>query len=202
MTIACIACVGVWMASAPAVAGDYDCKGCAKIKSAGEGFCAHCKSGKIFGLKVSSQKLFDSLAGSSAYMEKVKSSKCSGCKDAAKTNGACEHCNVYVASGKVYKNRFAHALARGTLVDHSATKKCPGCVKAAKSGGFCSGCDVGVVADRTFKTRGLYDSAVKAFETVKAAIKDAAHCEACSTARISDGKCEHCKVAFKDGKAI
>ena len=190
------------MASAPALAGDYGCKGCAKIKTAGEGFCDGCNSGKIFGLKLTSHKLFDSLAGSSESLEKMKNSKCSGCQEAAKTSGACDHCNVFVASGKVYKNRFAHALARGTRVDHSAKTECTGCAKAVKTSGFCSGCDVGVVADRTFKTRGFYDAAVKAYETVKAAIKDSTHCEACSTARISDGKCEDCKVAFKDGKPI
>ena len=190
------------MASAPALAGDYGCKGCAKIKSTGEGFCSGCKSGKIFGLKLASQKLFDSLAGSSSSLDKVRGSKCQGCKKAAKTDGGCEHCGVYVAAGKVYTNRFAHALALGKQIDHSIKKECPGCAKAVKTSGFCSGCDVGVVADRTYKTRGFYDAAVKAYETVKAAIKDATHCEACSTARVSDCKCENCKVAFKDGKPI
>ena len=199
-TLMCVAGMGVWTAAA---FGGDDCKGCAKIKMAGQGFCADCKTGQIFGLTLTSQGLFDTLAGSSDTLAKMKDSKCPGCKEAVENNGTCEHCHNFVASGKVYKNSFAYTLARGDQIDRAAKKSCPGCAEAVKNkSGFCSACDVGIVAGRAFKTRSFYDSATKAYETVKAAVKDASHCEMCSTARLTNGTCEHCKVAFKDGKPV
>ena len=79
---------------------------------------------------------------------------------------------------------------------------CGGCAKHSSGAGFCSHCDVGFVAHRAFRSKERYDKALDAYETIKAAVKDAKHCEECATARLTDGKCEHCRVIFKYGKPV
>jgi len=199
-----LAAVAVW--TVPSLAGP-GCKGCAKIKKVGHGFCDHCGGGKIFGLKVKSRAVYDVLAGSAEMGEKVKASPCPGCKKAFKTNGTCAHCGISVVDGRVYKSHAAYMLASGKLVTpekaHKMASHCKGCAEAAKNGhGFCAECNAGMVANRMFAPKAKYEEAVKAYELVKTALKDAGHCENCAIARLTDGKCPHCKVSFKGGKAI
>ncbi len=199
LTVLSLAAVGVWVA--PTFAGP-GCPGCKAVEEKGEGFC--CGSGKIFDLKLTSKVVFDILAGDAAKVSKAKYSPCPACKEAATQGGSCEHCKLFVTDGKAYQSKAAFVLASGkpiaketadTMSDH-----CPECAKAFAKNGFCTGCDAGFVAHRMFKTQKTYDEAKQAMETVQTALKDAGHCEACAVARLTDGKCEHCSVSFKNGK--
>ena len=167
--------MGLWATAAQAGA----CKGCEPIKKTGQGFCDHCGAGKIYGVKMSSRKLYDALAGDAKALDKAKKSPCPGCKAAANKNGACEHCKIFVADGRVFHSATAQALARGKKIDVEKMK-CAGCKYAAKSSGTCEGCNVRFVADRKYSSEGFHAAAKKAFATVKAAAKDAAHCEDCA----------------------
>ena len=203
MLLTCMVAIG--SLTAATVAGGSDCtgcKGCNKVKKAGEGFC--CGKGTIFGLKVSNQAVYDLLAGTEGMAEKMKNSRCPSCREAFANNGSCEHCKVYVANGRVYKSWAAHVLASGkrTGPGESDGMGCGGCAQHSAGEGFCSHCDVGFVAHRAFRSKERYDKALDAYETVKDAVKDAKHCEKCATARLTDGKCEHCQVSFKYGKPV
>ncbi len=198
MIVICFVGVAAWTGTA--FAGD--CKGCAKIKEKGEGFCSHCGSGKIFGVKLASKKLYDALAGDEAGIKKLKESSCTGCNTAAEKDGACKHCGLFVANGRVYRTATAQALARGKPVKEEHLKSCYNCAKAAKEDGHCTACDVHFVAHRSYKSKTFHEAALKAYETIKAAVKDAAHCETCAVARVGDGTCKACKVSFKYGKPV
>lgn len=180
--------------SVPAQAGD--CKGCTKVAKKGEGFC--CGKGKIFGVELTSQKLYDALAGSKVDASKTK---CAGCKEAIKTNGECKRCNLRVADGKAYASQIAYALAKGKPVSTEKAAGCKDCSIALKANGRCTGCNVGFVAGRHFKDSSAYGTALAAYKRLVAAVKTAAHCETCAVAMIQDGQCDKCKVQYKDGKA-
>ena len=68
LTVACVVLVVGW--ALPAMAGD--CLGCKKVEKAGQGFCAACDQGKIFGVELTSQKLYDAVAGKKIDAEKLK----------------------------------------------------------------------------------------------------------------------------------
>lgn len=194
----CLVAVLAWTNTANA----GDCKGCETIKAAGEGFCDHCGGGMIYGLKVKSKKLYDALAGDGAKLAKVKESKCAGCKSAAAEDGACAHCDVFVANGKVYKSKTAQILGRSKLVSSKMLERCGGCATAAKDNGSCTGCDAHFVGNHKYKSKSFQEAALTALKTVKAAIKDAAHCENCALARVADASCKGCDVTFKNGKPV
>lgn len=185
--------VALAFAGSPAWAGD--CKGCSEVAKKGEGF--HCGHGKIFGVELTSEKLYRALVGMKVEVEKMK---CEGCKTAAKTGGTCKHCNVGLAQGKAYHSLIAHRVASGKPITAEHAAKCGGCKIAFKSNGRCSACDVGFVAGRMFSDKEVYTRAVSAYKTIVKAIGKAAKCEACAVAMVTDGKCPTCKVSFKDGK--
>ncbi len=197
VTVACLTAVAAW--SGAVYAGD--CAGCAVIKKDGQGYCDHCGSGKIYGLKVASRKLYDALAGEEGKIDDLKKSPCSGCKTAAAKSGDCAHCKVFVANDRIYHSGTARALARGERVDAHGLE-CKRCAYAAGKSGSCKACDKHFAADRSYKTASFHEAALKAYETVKQAVRDASHCENCAVARVADGTCKDCKVAFKNGKPV
>ena len=187
--------VAVVGATSPAVAGD--CKGCKAVAKKGEGF--HCGKGQIFGVKLASQKLYESLAGKEIDAANIK---CAGCKTAVETSGKCEHCKVAMANGRVYHSMVGHTLAKGMPVTAKKAAKCGGCKTAHKENGFCKHCRVGFVAGRVFAAKKVYEAATKAFETLAKAVETAPKCEVCAVAMVTDGRCDSCDVSFKDGKKI
>ena len=182
-------------AGAPAIAGE--CKGCDRIAETGEGFC--CGKGKIFGVELTSRKLFDSLGGKKFEADKIK---CPGCKLAAEKSGTCDDCKVAAAHGKFYHSMVAHALAKGKPYTAEKAAHCSECKSAYEDNGFCTGCSVGFVAGRMFKGRESYDTASEAHKTIVTAINASKKCEACAVAMVNDGTCETCKIEFKDGKKV
>lgn len=178
----------------PALAGG--CAGCSKVAKVGEGFC--CGKGKIYGVKLSSKKLYAALAGHKIDDEAIK---CAGCKAAAKSNGRCEHCGVGAADGKLFHSKPSHALAKGTVVSAAKAAHCDACLLAFKINGYCSGCDSGFVAGRMFKGKEEYKAALAAHKTLVDASAASKKCEACAVAMVTDGKCEQCNVSFKDGRS-
>ncbi len=187
---ACVLALGI--IAAPTLAGE-DCS-CKEIKKAGYGYCKDCSTGTLFGVKLSSAKLYDALAGHEVDMSKVK---CSGCKSAAKTNGTC--CGVSMANGKGYHAKASYSLALGKEVEMDKMK-CKGCKEAASNSGFCEGCGAGVIAHRMFKPRSQYDAAKSGLALITKAASS--KCEDCAVAMVKDGSCKACKVAFKDGKKV
>lgn len=151
------------------------------------------------------------LAGPKTEKEAKKDSHdCSTCKDMEKSgNGWCEHCkmgmvaHVMAKSEKLYKamkdSTFAKTLAAGMEVKASDIK-CADCKKMVEGhkDGFCKKCDGGLVMGHFFKGKEGYEKAEHAMKVMTDASK--ARCGGCATAMVSDGKCDHCKVAYKDGK--
>lgn len=179
-------------AANPALAG---CKGCDKVAKSGEGFC--CGKGKIYGVELTSKKLFKALEGHSINKSEMK---CAGCKKAAETNGKCEHCNVSITNGKAFHSNVSYVLAKGIPVSAEKAAACGGCKTAHKDNGFCTGCSVGFVAGRLFADKDSYNAAKAALTTLVKAATASTKCAACAVAMVTDGECEHCKVSFKDGK--
>ena len=184
--------VAVLGAASPAVAGG--CKGCTLVAKKGDGFC--CGKGKIYGVELTSKKLYNALAGREMATDKIR---CPGCQAAAKSSGACSHCKVAMADGKMYRSMMSHALAKGTPISEDKMG-CGGCKTAHKAGGFCDGCGMGFVASRMFKDKAVYEVASKAYKTLTIAAKAATKCVGCAVAMVTDGKCDPCNVSFKDGK--
>lgn len=189
---ACVLALGI--IAAPTLAGE-DCS-CKEIKKVGYGYCKGCSTGTLFGVKLSSAKLYDALAGHDMDMSKVK---CSGCKAAAKTNGTCDKCNVSIADGKAYHSMASYSLALGKEVKTDKIK-CKSCKEAAYNNGFCEGCSKGMVAHRMFKPRSQYDAAKNGLALITKAAS--AKCEGCAVAMVQDGTCASCKLAFKGGKKV
>lgn len=173
-----------------------DCAGCKTAMVKG-GWCEPCKEGFVSGVNIKSKKLYDALSG----MEmKPDAMKCDGCKAAAAKGGECAACHVSFAHGKAYKSKIAAKLAAGDALD-PAKVSCDGCKKVAADHGWCDACKVGLVGYHAYKDRAAYDDAAKARATLVNASSAAGKCEACAVAMVTDGKCETCKMSFKDGKA-
>ena len=188
-----VASVALFGAAVPAMAGG--CSGCAKVAKGSDGFC--CGKGKAFGVKLNSKKLYAALAGHKFDKESIK---CPGCKTAAKTNGRCEHCSVGAADGKFFHSKVSYVLAKGKPMSAEKAKHCYGCATAHKDNGYCGGCSAGFVAGRMFEGQENHKAALAAYKTLVKASKASEKCEACAVALVTDGKCAHCNVAFKDGK--
>lgn len=135
---------------------------------------------------------------------------CSTCKDMEKSgSGWCDHCkmgmvaHIMAKTEKLYKamkdSSFAKTLASGMEVKASDIK-CDGCKKMVEGhkDGFCKKCDGGLVMGHFYKGKDGFEKAEHAMKVMMDASK--ARCAGCATAMVSDGKCDHCKVAYKDGK--
>ena len=190
--LACVCGAAFLAVSSPAVVA---CPGCDQVVKDKEGFC--CGKGMAFGINLTSEKLYKTLAG--VEMDSTKM-KCGLCKKAAETDGKCAHCNVQFAKGKAYKSPVSYALAKGDPIAKEKVAKCKGCLIAHSTDKRCTACDVGFVAQRMFKGVDLYEAARVAFATLTEAAKVAQKCEACAIAMVTDGKCDKCKVSFKNGK--
>ncbi len=132
------------------------------------------------------------------------------CKDFAKSGeGWCGHCHsgmvchVDCKGEKVYKamkdSSYAKCVENGEAVKASDVK-CADCKKMcdAHKDGWCKKCSAGLVGGRVFKGKEAYDKAEHCMATLRNAGK--AKCDGCAIAMLSDGKCDHCKVSYKDGK--
>ncbi len=196
-TLSLVVIVAVLGVTTPALAGA--CPGCAAIKAKGQGFCVACDKGRMFGVDLTSKKLHDALDGRKIDTAKMK---CTGCKAAANDDSVCSHCNVGMAGGMAYHSRVAHTLAKGKAMSAGKVSGCTSCKSARKSHGFCTACDVGFVADRAFKGKKQHDAAADAHKILVKAADKAQKCEPCAVAMVTDGKCKHCKVSFKDGRKV
>ena len=173
------------------------CPGCEAVEKKGAGFC--CGKGLAFGVKLTSQKLYDSVAGEEIDADAIK---CPGCKSAHKENGKCSHCRVAMADGKMYRSEYSHTLAKGKPVSADEAGHCGGCKTAHTENGYCTGCGVGFVAGRMYKGQESFEAASAAHETLETASAMAKKCVDCAVAMVTDGECPSCKVKFKKGEKI
>lgn len=183
--------------TAPVFAGG--CKGCNKVAEKGEGFC--CGKGKVFGVELSSKKLYAALVGDKVDPATAAKCPCSDCKKALKTNGKCDKCQF--VAGKKYQSPVAYVLAKGTPISAeliaACPKRCEHCKAAFKKDGRCDKCGVGFVAGRMYDNEKDHAAALVAFKTLTKAATAANHCEQCAVALVTDGKCKACNVSFKNG---
>ncbi len=193
-----VGAVALFGATAPALAGS--CKGCDKIAKGGDGFC--CDKGKAFGVELTSQKLYDALAGTKVDAAMAEKCPCPECRKAIKTNGKCDRCRL--VAGKMYKSPVSYALAKGTPMSAelvaACPKRCDQCKTAFKGDGRCEKCGVGFVAERMYTGEKDHTAALAAYKTLQKSAKVAAKCADCAVAIVTDGPCNSCKVSFKDGK--
>ena len=180
--------------AAPALAAG--CPGCDKVSKTGQGFC--CGKGETLGVKLTSQKLYDSLEGKKVEQAAIK---CGGCKKAAAKGGSCDYCKAYFHDGKMYKSKVAVALAKGKPVSAEKAAQCAGCKTAHQQSTKCTGCSVGFVAGRMYKGDD-YKAALAANKVLAKAVTTSKKCEACAVAMVTDGECAHCKVNFKGGEKV
>ena len=190
LTLGCV--LAVLAIAAPAQAG---CPGCDKVAKQGEGFC--CGKGEIYGVQLTSEKLYKAVAGKEVD---ASSFKCAGCKTAHKESGTCSHCKVAMANGKMYRSPVSHILAKGTPTAAEKVGACSSCTTAHKDDGFCTACGVGFVSGRAFEGKESYDAALAAHTTLAKSAKIAKKCTECAVAMVTDGTCDSCKVSFKGGK--
>lgn len=137
-----------------------------------------------------------------------KDCTCSAVK--AKGDGWCAHCKegmvcgMDVKSEKLYKamekSAYHAAIAKGEMVK-AADCKCADCKKMLEGhkDGWCKKCNAGMVAGHVFKDKASYEKAEDAMKVLRKA--DKTKCGGCAVAMVEDGKCSHCKVSYKDGKA-
>jgi len=193
----------IWSLSPSAMAGGACCKEMAEKG----GWCDHCKVGFVSTVQTQSKKLYDALQGVAVSSDKAGGCGCAGCKAGMEKNGSCEKCNTHFANHAMYHSAVAARLAVGKPVSESD----PTCAKCkeyvAKNGvaatnemiGWCDECKAGIVKGRRFETKESFEAAKAAYELVARAAKAAEKCEDCAVAMVTDSKCEHCNVTFKDG---
>jgi hypothetical protein len=187
--------IGVFaLVAAPVALAGEEC--CEKAK-ASNGWCAGCKHGYYDSVELKSEKLYNALRG-----EPVKGEpKCADCAKALAAGGVCEHCKVAFANQMMYHSMVGYHLARGEHVN-AADLKCPNAKKlvASAGGGWCDGCKAGYVGCEKFTDKTAYEQAARARQVLMAASKASEKCEGCAVAMVTDGRCEACRVTFKDGK--
>jgi len=199
MRFGLVLAAGVCFMLSPVRAGD-ECT-CKQIAKDGQGWCKGCNDGEIYGVKLTSEKLYTVLAGKAFDASK---SPCKGCQEAAKNNGTCDHCKASIANGYMFHSKVAHTLAAGQSINAEPVKgklaACPNCKKSSENAGYCTGCDVGIIGGRMYKTMAVFEVAVKAHQLVEKASKE--KCESCGVAMVDDGTCDHCKKTFKNGEPV
>lgn len=181
-------------AAVPVIAGDE--KEGAELAKKGEGF-SH-GHGKVFGIKLTSEKLYHVLLGERVDPEKVH---CASCKEAIKTHGVCKEHKIGAVNGRMYRSPFAYTLASGKPVDPEKVAKCSTCRQALKEKAFCKSCNVGYAANRVFEGREAHHDASAAYEMLMKAAELARECEVCGVARATSGNCPKHKNAYRYQKA-
>jgi hypothetical protein len=137
---------------------------------------------------------------------------CTTCDEIKKSGeGWCDHCKsgmfafIQVKDGNLYKTMQTSAYGKTVMKGETkklAEIKCADCKKMAEAhkDGFCKKCDAGMVGGRCFKGKETFEKAEHAMKIMREAAT--ASCKECATAMLTDGKCSHCKVAYKDGKKV
>ena len=174
------------------VYGECKC-GTAKVENE---WCSDCGVGYFAGVKLKSQDVLEALKGRTVEGGEIK---CGACKTAYASDGVCTHCSVVFADKKVYHSSVAHRLAKGKAKDVEGIA-CPSCSRNAAGSGWCDTCKVGMVGNLAFKDKKEFEQAAEARKTLLAAA--GSKCEKCAVARVTDGKCDACKVEYKHCKKL
>ncbi len=185
-----------------AIAGDkMEAKTCTceVIIETGEGFCDVCNKGQIFGEKLTSRKLYETLHGHSVDTAKMT---CDGCKRAVEKGSTCAVCKVGFASGHMYHSPMAHSMALGTPYSAEKASNCRGCKIAFAENSVCSKCEVGFLDGRIYHTRNRHNQAETAHKVIHVAILMSDKCEDCAIAMVTNSKCEKCNIRFQNGRSV
>ena len=134
------------------------------------------------------------------------------CADIKKTgDGWCGHCkdgmvaSIEVKDKKLYEamkdSSYAKCAEKGELVKASEIK-CADCKKNYEShkDGWCKKCNAGLVGHYMYKDKAAYEKADHCMTVLRNAAK--AKCDGCAVAMVTDNKCAHCKVSYKDGSKV
>lgn len=190
---ACAWVVGLFLTSS-AVYAECTCKA---VDASGNGWCTDCKYGRCFGVQIGNEALYKALQGTKVDLAAIK---CEECKKVAEKGGTCNHCHLTFANGYSYGSFVSAALAAGKATD-PATIKCPECKAAAEGkaeGRYCTACKAGFVSKYAYATEEAYNAAKKAMKVLASAA--GSKCPTCATAMVTNGKCDACKVEYKDGE--
>lgn len=169
---------------------------CKTVDASGNGWCVDCKKGRCFGVAITNDALYKALQGTKVDMAAIK---CDGCKKVAEKGGTCDHCHLTYANGNCYHSFVAAALGAGKATD-PATIKCPTCKAAAEGkaeGAYCTTCKAGIVGKCAYATEAAFNAAKKAMKVLASAASS--KCPTCGTAMVNNGKCDACKMEYKDG---
>ena len=167
----------------------------AKVKN---GWCKDCKVGYFATVKLKSKELFKAVDGHDVDADAIK---CGLCKKAFESDGYCPDCKLGFVGKKKYHSTFAYHLAGGKVKDASGIK-CSTCKKNAESHGWCDACGIGMAGHLAYKDKKMYKLAETALDIVTSAAKAATKCVPCAVAMVTNGTCDACDVAYKDGEKI
>lgn len=162
-----------------------------------DGFCEKCHAAYYATLRITSKPLYETLDmhGHDVFADRTR---CPACRSLIATGGFCDACHMGFLDGKGYFSRLCYQMAKGRLLDAASDRR--PCCEAA--GGWCDACHRGIVGNRVFDNRADYDAVRACFIVFQSAVAKSKECEWCAVAMIADGRCQHCKIEYAQGKPV
>ncbi len=163
-------------------------------------WCHACEIGYVAGIPIKSEFLYEVLDphGHNIDPERIQ---CPSCKLAMKQDGYCRRCAMGFVRGQAYMSRLTYHLAKGTPIVPDKIG-CATCRKNAEAYGWCRACRLGMVGHVAIVNLSDYQFAVRAFETLQAALHKMKECEKCAAAMIAGGYCPTCKISYRDKQNV
>lgn len=172
---------------------------CAAPRTAGD-WCRVHQVGYVGDVPIRSAWLFDAVDPYGHDVD-VTMFPCPACQRAIAEDGFCREHKVGFVDRRAYFSVLTHHLAKG-VVDPPEAVRCPRCRRNAKGHGWCDAHRVGRIGAVALKDRQEFEEAVGAADILRAANGDAARCDRCAVARITDTECPYCRIRYREGKPI
>jgi hypothetical protein len=164
------------------------------------GWCAVHELGYVAGVKVTSRWLYETIDAHGHQLD-LSTFACPSCRTAIATDGFCDIHRVGFVEKQAYYSLLTYELGKAEVrPDGSIT--CPTCRKNAATHGWCAKSGVGMIGPFAIRDRHEYDRAAAALDVFLIANREAARCNYCAGAIITDGECPICRIRYKDGKPV
>jgi len=164
------------------------------------GWCDTHDVGYVASIEIRSRLLYETLDAHGHQLD-LGTFECASCRSAIATSGFCAEHRVGFVNGLAYFSRLTYELARGERCD-AATISCAVCRKHAEGSGWCEEHRLGMIGRVAIRDRAAFEHAAAALEVLQAANREAARCEHCAMAIVTDGWCPLCRISYKNGKPL
>jgi hypothetical protein len=164
------------------------------------GWCPVHELGYVAGVKVTSRWLYEAIDAHGHQVD-LTTYNCPSCQKAIATDGFCDAHRVGFVKKQAYYSLLTYELGKAELRPEGSIA-CPTCRKNAVAHGWCAKSGVGMIGPFAIKDRHEYDRAAAALDVFLIANREAARCNYCAGAIITDGECPICRIRYKDGKAV